>query len=296
MRTYSYRAITLIVLFALAALGATAQTWVIGSELLNDRFGFWFGSPNLGYDPDEASRAIGELISVDGVDSVEVRVVQGNVTVAREVGGAIRIEGRASGSREFVDGLELQAELRGSTAVYDASYIAPGHTSQRGRTDMRVGVPDGVSVVVHNDAGQVIVSGIQDDVSVSTSMGTVRVSDTRGNLDVSTSAGTIAVESAVVAEHMTLSASMGDVEFSGELGQTNTIKVDAGLVRVAVPASTCVNVDAKVTAGRITSSLPLSGMTTGEMGASASGQLGTGTPTGTLAVEVSMGDITFGAQ
>lgn len=296
MRTYSYRALTLAVLFALAAIGAGAKTWKVGSELLNDRFGSQFGSGNLGYDPDEASRTINELINIDGIDSVEIRVVQGNVNVAREPGGSIVIKGRAIGAQEFVDGLELKSERRGNTIVYEASYVQPGQTGQRGRTDVNVAVPDGVSVTAHSDAGEVSITGVRADVAASTTFGMITVSGTRGNLDASTSAGAIEVESAEITGRVTLSNTLGELRFDGTLGETNTFSTDSGAVYVKVPASTCVSIDASVAAGEISSSLPVSSLVKNGPRAVASGQLGTGTPTGALSIAVGVGEVNISAR
>lgn len=298
MFNLSYRALTLVVLVALAVIGTSAKAWRVGSELLNDRFGSHFKDQSLSYGSYEARQAINELISTYDIDSVEINVAQGNVTVSQQSGSNIVIEGLASGSKEYIDGLQLKSEKQGTTAVYTAGYEKTNVTGQRyrGRTDIRVMVPEGISVTVNNDAGEVNVTGIREDVNVSIKMGTIRVADIRGNLDASASAGTIEVESAEITDHVKLSNSLGEVKFDGTLGKTNAFSTSAGTVDISVPADTCVSIHASVAAGEINSTLPVSEMSVDEPRASASGQLGTGTPTGSLTIDVSVGEISISSR
>ena len=292
----SYRAIVIIALIALVAFGTTARTWRVGSRLLDQRLQALFDIPDLHSDIVEASRSFHETIGLDGIDSLDVSVALGDITVVREPGSSILLRGTANGSVEFVRDLELLIGRQGTTALVDAQHPDDSESTQsrrRGSVDMQLAVPDGISVTLHTDAGLISVSGIKGDIKASSGFGSIRMAHTQGDIDAFTSMGTISVASAIVPRRLSLATSMGDVSFAGTLGSSNTIRVNAGRVSLDVPETTCVNIDAQVSAGRISSELPLTRLEQQGAGTFAAGTLGSSSPRGDLHIRVDFGDVTI---
>ena len=296
MNRLSYRAIVIIALIALVAFGTTARTWRVGSRLLDQRLQALFDIPDLHSDIVEASRSFHETIDLDGIDSLDVSVALGDITVVREPGSSILLRGTANGSVEFVRDLELLIGRQGTTALVDAQHPDDSESTQsrrRGSVDMQLAVPDGISVTLHTDAGLISVSGIEGDIKASSGFGSIRMAHTQGDIDAFTSMGTISVASAIVPRRLSLATSMGDVSFAGTLGSSNTFRVNAVRVSLDVPETTCVNIDAQVSAGRISSELPLTRLEQQGAGTFAAGTLGSGSPRGDLHIRVDFGDVTI---
>ena len=101
---------------------------------------------------------------------------------------------------------------------------------------------------------------------------------------------------AAIKEELSLTTSMGDIEFEGSLGTRNYVEVSAGRVQMTVPRSTCVRLDAATNAGQVNTNLPVTERKSEAMRSSAVGILGEGQPTGDLKIRVSMGEINISGR
>ena len=157
-------------------------------------------------------------------------------------------------------------------------------------------VPSGLAVDLRTSAGKVTLDGLSGMVETHVDVGSVEARSITGNLTIGTSAGRISVTNAAIKEELSLTTSMGDIEFEGSLGTRNYVEVSAGRVQMTVPRSTCVRLDAATNAGQVNTNLPVTERKSEAMKSSAVGILGEGQPTGDLRIRVSMGEINISGK
>jgi len=203
------------------------------------------------------------------VEAVEERTAVyptgGGTTVVIELErGAIEIQGE-SGGNEI--GVTATLRARGATSEeaeeslekvdFMAARIADGlHLGLRVPNDGTVGhveadfvvrVPLGTSIrVIGGDVG-------------------VMIHSMSGTLGITTGSGDVVIRGADV-ERLAIESEAGDVEFSGRLagGAVHEVRTGRGDVHVRIPIDSRLRIEAGVSSGGlITSSLPLSGDTTG---------------------------------
>jgi len=153
-----------------------------------------------------------------------------------------------------------------------------------------------VAVYLQTPAGRVALDGLTGTVEAHVDMGSIEARSITGDLILRTSAGRISVTNAAIKEELSLTTSMGDIEFEGSLGARNHVEVSAGRVQMTVPRSTCVRLDAATNAGQVNTNMSVTERKSEAMKSSAVGILGEGQPTGDLRIRVSMGEINISGK
>lgn len=308
---YSRRSIVLAVLVGLAFMASTTQPWIQGSRLLAGKLADKFSFSGVGYDG--SFRAVDDSFhrefDTDGIRSVQVEARPGGITVTRAHDGKISINGElvAYGPSDQIARDRLRyvcldavqdgdvVRIVGSVMQADPS-SADTATHNGGCTNIELRVPSGMPVNVRTLAGIVELDGLDGKVEAHADMGNIEARSITGNLKIGTSAGRIAVTNATIEEELSLTTSMGSIEFDGSLGTQNYIEASAGRVQMTVPRSTCVTLNAVTNAGKVDIRLPVTQTKLEGTKSSAVGILGQGQPTGDLKIRVSMGEINISGK
>jgi hypothetical protein len=307
---YSRRAIVLAMLIGLAFIASTTHPWIHGSRLLASKYADEFLS-GVGYEG--SFRAVDDSFhkefGADGIRSIQVEARVGNITVTGTHDNEISIDGEliAYGPSNQIaqDRLRyvcLDAVQDGDMVRVVGSVMRPEPSSpdvagpNGGGTNIVLRVPSGLAVDLRTSAGKVTLDGLSGMVETHVDVGSVEARSITGNLTIGTSAGRISVTNAAIKEELSLTTSMGDIEFEGSLGTRNYVEVSAGRVQMTVPRSTCVRLDAATNAGQVNTNLPVTEHKSEAMKSSAVGILGQGQPTGDLQIRVSMGEINISGK
>jgi len=308
---YSRRSIVLAVLVGLAFLASTTQPWIQGSRLLANKYADEFSFSGFVYEG--SSKAVDDSFHKEfgaaGIRSVQVEARPGDITVTRADDDMISINGErvAYGpsnqiAEERLHYVCLDAVQDGDVVRVVGSIWHPEPSSPNpagpngGFTNIVLRVPPGLAICLQTPAGKVALDGLTGTVEAHVDMGSIEARSITGNLILRTSAGRIAVTNASVEEELSLTTSMGDIEFEGSLGTRNHVEVSAGRVQMTVPRSTCVRLDAATNAGQVNTNLPVTERKSEAMRSSAVGILGEGQPTGDLKIRVSMGEINISGR
>lgn len=307
---YSKRAIVLAVLISLAFIASTTHPWIHGTRLLANKYADEFLS-GVGYE--DSFQAVDDAFhrefGTEGIRSIHVEAQVGDITITRADGDKISVDGErvaygdsnqmAQDRLRYVclDAVQDGDAVRVIGAVMQSEPSSPNAVNPiRGRTNVVLRVPSGLSVDLRTSTGKVALDGLKGTVEALVDMGSVEARSIAGNLTVRTSAGRIAVTDAAIEEELLLATSMGDIEFGGSLGARNYVEASAGRVQMTVPRSTCVRIDAATTAGKVKTKLPVTLRKSEAANSSAVGILGQGEPTGDLTIRVSMGDINISGK
>jgi len=307
---YSRRSIVLAVLVGLAFLASTTQPWIQGSRLLANKYADEF-STDFGYGGSfkAVDNSFHKQFGAAGVRSVRVEAQPGDITVTRADGDRISINGEriAYGpsnqiAEERLRYVCLDAVQDGDVVRVVGSLWQPEPSSPNpagpngGFTNIVLRVPPGVAVYLQTPAGKVALDGLTGTVEAHVDMGSIEARSITGDLILRTSAGRISVTNAAIKEELSLTTSMGDIEFEGSLGARNHVEVSAGRVQMTVPRSTCVRLDAATNAGQVNTNMSVTERKSEAMKSSAVGILGEGQPTGDLRIRVSMGEINISGK
>lgn len=296
----SRRGIVIIVLIGLAVVASSTHPWVSGSNLLADKYSSMF-NPYINTDTGIIAKAqFEEAFSAAGIKCVAIQVPVGDITVIKTGGNNITIDGERIAYGETLEKAEtklslvpLEARTRDDVLEIISLVDTSATTGSSSRINMVIQVPAGIDVRSTLSAGEITLNGIDGAIYAKVDTGKVNTDSTRGDLDIEVSVGAIDVRDAVVANKLSLITSMGPIDFLGTLGKNNYIESSAGPIKISVPRSTCVRIDAAISAGQINSSLPITGLNSDNQKSSATGILGNGTPTGELKVRASMGEISI---
>lgn len=268
---------------------ALAMAWSMGcgDVNINGPDGNWPGWPR----PDDSTdvRVTSEWRGqiAPGMQ-IEIKGVFGDLAAVRASGSEVVVTSTKIGQLDEVAAVRIDVvpHALGVTicAVYpDVPGQAPnscqpgdaGHLSARdggeglAAVDFSVQVPDGVTLVGKNLAGDLVATNLRSDAFLHTLSGDVRVSTSR-------LATAKTMSGAIV-------ASIGLPDWGRDLEFTSM----SGNVHVTVPAATNAEVRASATGGTIRSDFPLSGPVPGQM----QGTLGSGGPT--LRLTALGGDVTL---
>ena len=307
---YSRRAIVFAVLIGLAFIASTTHPWIHGGTLLASKYAGEF-STDFGYGisfkvvDDSFHKEFGTA----GIRSVKVEARPGDITVTRADDDRISISGErvAYGpsnqiAEERLRYVCLDAVQDGDVVRVVGSIWQPEPSSPNpagpngGFTNIVLRVPPGVAVYLQTPAGKVALDGLTGTVEAHVDMGSIEARSITGDLMLRTSAGRISVTNAAIKEELSLTTSMGDIEFEGSLGARNHVEVSAGRVQMTVPRSTCVRLDAATNAGQVNTNMSVTERKSEAMKSSAVGILGEGQPTGDLRIRVSMGEINISGK
>jgi hypothetical protein len=296
----SRRGIVIIVLIGLAIVASSTRPWMSGAKLLEAKYSSRFDPYIDMGGSTSASASFEEAFSAAGIKRVVIQAPMGNITVIKTGGNSIAVEGERIAYGDTMAEAEAKLPLVSLEAktcddvLEIVGLVDRSATSGlSGMINMVIQVPAGVNVESTLSMGKIALDGIEGSFCARVEMGEVNAHSTRGDLDINISAGAINVSDAVVAKKLNLVTSMGPIDFAGVLGENNHIESSAGPVRIRIPRSTCVQVDADASAGQIESSFPITGLSSENLKSSAMGILGEGTPTGELRVRTSMGKISI---
>ena len=307
---YSRRAIVLAVLIGLAFIASTTNPWIHGGRLLASKYAGEF-STDFGYGGSfkAVDKSFHTRFGAAGIRSVQVEAQPGDITVTRADDDKISIDGErvAYGpsnqiAEERLRYVCLDAVQDGDVVRVVGSIWQPEPSSQNpagpngGATNIVLRVPPGLAVYVQTPAGKIALDGLAGTIEAHVDMGSIEARSITGDLILGTTAGRISVTNAAIKEELSLTTSMGDIEFEGSLGARNHVEVSAGRVQMTVPRSTCVRLDAATNAGRVNTNLPVTERKSEATGSSAAGILGQGEPTGDLKIRVSMGEINISGK
>lgn len=294
----SRRGIVVVFLIGLAVIVSSTRPWVLGSKLLGGKFSSMPG-PNFNTGGNVYREAqFKEDFSAAGIRRVVIQSPNGNVNITKTDSNNITVEGEriaygetAAEAESRLPLVQLHTATRGDVLEITGTIEELVTRGTLSRIDMVIHVPAGIEVDSTLSLGNITLDGIEGATRAKLSMGDVKANSIKGDLDITLSTGAISVNDATIAKKLNLVISMGSIDFSGTLGESNYIQNSTGYVKIRVPRSTCVRIDAQTSAGRINSSLPITNLKSEAMTSSASGILGQGTPTGELRIRTSMGEI-----
>jgi DUF4097 and DUF4098 domain-containing protein YvlB len=294
----SRRGIVIIILIGLAVIVSSTRPWVSGYKLLGNKFSSMQG-PIFNIVRNVYREAqFKEDFNAAGIRRVVIKAPNGNIEVTRTDSNNITVEGEriaygetAAEAESKLPLVQLHTATRGDVLEITGKIEEPVTRGTLSRIDMVIHVPAGIEVDSTLSLGNITLDGIEGAIRAKLSMGEVKANSIKGDLDITLSTGSISVNNATIARKLNLATSMGSIAFLGTLGETNYIESSTGSIKIRVPRSTCVRIDAETSVGRINSSLPVTNMKSETMGSSISGILGEGTPVGELKIRVSMGDV-----
>lgn len=155
---------------------------------------------------------------------VLIRAGRGAITVRSSDDQTVRI----SGHKQVRSWSDEDAEKRSHgvdvaiSGQGDSWEIAPSgydpHDSRIG-VDMDIVLPKKCAVTIRNERGDIAVSDMTGDVSVSTRNGDIEINDTTGNVDIQTSKGDVKVTD-----------TKGDIKVAGHGGEVEAVNATGGLV------------------------------------------------------------------
>jgi len=213
--------------------------------------------------------------------SVSVRGVAGQADV--RVTATVRSRGRSqTQAGERAAAAILRMEQQGGRIVL--AYRGAEQTDDVRRftgVAFEVTTPPMLELTVATSNGHVTAAAAQGRFRIDTSNGALTLTDLVGQVDARTSNGRIDVERcqgvldlttsngevamAAVNAALDVDTSNGPIAFSGTvIGDANRLATSNGKITVAFPASASVELDARTSAGAISSSLPLVGDTQGK--------------------------------
>jgi|CZCA01.1.fsa_nt_gi DUF4097 and DUF4098 domain-containing protein YvlB len=294
----SRRGIVIIILIGLAVIVGSTRPWVSGYKLLGNKFSSMHG-PNFDMGGNVYREAqFKEDFSAAGIRRVVIKAPNGNIEVTKTDSNNITVEGEriaygatVAEAENRLPLVQLHTRTRGDVLEITGKIEESVTRGTLSRIDMVIHVPAGIEVDSTLSLGNITLDGIEGAIRAKLSMGEVKANSIKGDLDITLSTGSISVNGATIAKKLNLTTSMGSIDFSGTLGESNYIESSVGSVKIRVPRSICMRIDAETSTGRINSSLPVTNMKSETMGSSASGILGEGMPTGEIKIRVSMGEI-----
>lgn len=294
----SRRGIAIVILIGLAVIVSFTQPWISGNKLLKGKFSTISG-PDFDIGGNVYQKAqFKEDFSGAGIRQVVIQSPVGDIAVIKTDGNNITVDGEriaygatAAEAESRLPLVQLHTATRGDVLEITGKIEESVTRGTLSRIDMVIHVPAGIEVDSTLSLGNITLDGIEGAIRAKLSMGEVKANFIKGDLEIMLSTGAISVNDATIAKKLNLTTFMGSIDFSGTLGESNYIQNSTGPIKIRVPKSTCVQIDATASAGRIHSSLPITNLTSETMTSSASGILGEGTPTGELKIRASMGEI-----
>lgn len=277
----------ILVLLLVAMVGVVA---VGGINMTGWRLSFAWSVPGNA----QATRVIEQDLPTAAGQRVRIISPIGPVTVRGGADGQLKAEITAFGrtrDEAAQRAEEIVVAVRQRTDGWDIEVSFPRRIGWQGNSDrvaLDISLPDDVRLDIDSKMGAVHVFDVTGDLDVNAAMGEVVVRDFAGDLSVRASMGRINVTQAVVTSRLDLDASMGEITFDGQPGQSNRVSASMGAIHLRFPPETVLQLDARVSMGSMSNDFPFQGQADGK---SFSGQMGTGTPAGRLDVRASMGSI-----
>jgi Putative adhesin len=153
----------------------------------------------------------------------------------------------------------------------------------QGSVDLQVTVPQGANLQLQTNSGDINVTGVDGQMTLTTDSGNIDASNDviNGTSTITTNAGDITAKQTMLSDQATISTTSGDINFNGTIGTTGTyqFKTDNGSVDLTVPSAPAFHVDASTTSGSINSSdFPAVQKSDLGSGAKATGDVGGSSP------------------
>ncbi len=205
---------------------------------LTGELGFWHSG--IFPDPDVVVR-----VWVPREYSLDLRTARGSVAVSQVEGDVEVASSRGSIDLDHVRGRASLHTSRGEIRIRSLNGDLEASTS-RGTIEI-----DDVSgsVEVETSRGRIDVADVGGDLRVRTSRGPIEIRDAQGEIDAQTSRGPISLHA--VLGRVLARTSRGEifVSFTGE--PAGELRSSRGAIRVVIPESAGVDLDAETTRGRI---------------------------------------------
>lgn len=257
----------------------------------------------FGHGP-EVSDTINKEFPVGGTPSVSLRNPVGSVRVVAGSAGQVtlvatrRVRGVTTDAKQAdLDGITVNTTQEGDTIRIEVQVRQPVIGSLTHRVDLDLTVPAATQFDAVLNAGNMEISGLQSQIAARLDAGNLEMKDISGLVTATVSAGNAEASGITIASGSRFTLSAGRLALNGALaaGASVDIRVDAGRARLTLPSTTATHLDASADVGNISItgwSVPI---TRNIVAARASGDLGA-SPSGTLTVRVSIGDITITAE
>jgi DUF4097 and DUF4098 domain-containing protein YvlB len=162
--------------------------------------------------------------SIPANSHINIRAGRGNITVRSSDDSTVRITGQKqihAWSDEDADRQARKVDVAVSNhgGVVEITPTGFDLDSSRVALDMEVVLPKKSVLTVRGDRGDITVSDMAGDVSVSTKKGNIEVSDTSGSVDIDTRGGDVKV-----------SDTKGDIKIAGHGGEVEALNATGSLV------------------------------------------------------------------
>lgn len=222
------------------------------------------------------TRTLTQTVTVTPGSLLAVDVPVGDITVVQGSGTAISVRTVVTAQGTSAAGAAHNARLvrweqeRPSAQEIDLSLVSTMSNALKG-SKTTISIPSKMQVSLTDHLGNVTSSGSFDALTVIDNLGNI------------TNRGRVAGE-------LQLQSDLGDILQEGPVGSQTVIQDHLGDIQVIVPTSQSLQVDATTDMGSIHSQMPLSDGTA--TNTSLHGQIGSGSPSGTMQITNNLGDIT----
>lgn len=272
----------LAVLAAMVAAVSAAGDWHLGG---------WAWGP-------EKTVQVQRAVHLDAARSVVVRNPLGKVTVrgggqGGEVAlqGEIHVRGRQLDDQQAQDLLSVTREGDTLAITFTGGRWSWFPFGSSATADLVLVIPDGLTLNVETNMGEVDLEGLNGKAVVNTDMGAVEVRGFRGELAIRTDMGAINVADASLSGRLALETDMGSIDFNGVPGPETVIDSDMGAVTLTIPGDRAYRLDLNTDLGSFESEVPYTLRDAGDTGGDRSGVLGKGEVAGTITINTSMGSV-----
>lgn len=222
-----------------------------------------------------------QSFSITGTPSLDIQDTSGNVEVVAGSANIVNVEvtrsvraATSDDARSDLQRIRVEVTQAGNTIRVTTNFDALDGFGRQPRVDLTLTVPPTTNISTQVTAGELHITGIS------------------GLFSTNVVAGNLEADSVTVADGSRLHVTTGDLDFAGALsaGGSLEVSVDTGRASLELPASTAAHLDARTNVGSIDiSDWPLSA-SKDNIGASATGDLGTN-PQGTITIRVQTGNI-----
>jgi DUF4097 and DUF4098 domain-containing protein YvlB len=170
---------------------------------------------------------------------------------------------------------------------------------QQGSVDFTVTVPQGTDLKLVTNSGDINVTGVDGQMTLTTMSGNINTSNDviNGSSSINTTSGDITAKQTALSNPAIISTRSGDINFDGTIGPTGTyqFQTNSGRVDLTMPPTPPFHVDATTTSGSINSDYSAVQKSDLGSGASASGDVGgsSSQPGAKLIINTGSGDISL---
>ncbi|MFO7274447.1 MAG: hypothetical protein DIU55_006225 [Bacillota bacterium] len=287
------RPVRMVLAAVVAALMLVVLAVMVSAVSAVGDWGFW----GLGWDPGKAV-PVRRAIPLDAARSVVIRNSMGEVTVRGGgpsgqiyLEGEIRLRGRDLDEQQAQELLSVSRQgdtLRIAFREHRWSWFP---LRSFPTADLVLTVPDGLTLDVETDMGEVYLQDLDGKAVVNTDMGAVEVRGFRGELDIKTDMGSITIAEASLSGRLSLETDMGSIDFAGVPGPDTVIDSDMGAVALTIPGDRAYRLDVETNMGSFESKIPYTLQSIGGSNGERKGVLGRGDLVGRIAIHTSMGSV-----